>query len=129
MAASGEWLCWARPGWLGSAWCARWWGTHVRGEHNNGVERSGGQGREGRVQGFATRAVHSGMNPKLDGTRPTTVPIYATSTFLSDDADALDGVLAGTKLGYVYGRYGNPTLASLEEAASALQGAHAHSST
>src|SRR3954451_20588977 len=91
-------------------------------EQNNGAERDGGEGREGRERGFAKRAVHSGMNPRLEGTRPTAVPIYATSTFLSDDADALDGVLAGTKPGYVYGRYGNPTLASLEAAASALQG-------
>jgi cystathionine gamma-synthase/methionine-gamma-lyase len=64
------------------------------------------------------------MNAGLEGTRPTAVPIYATTTFLSDDADALDGVLAGTRPGYVYGRYGNPTLASLEEAVSALEGVH-----
>jgi cystathionine gamma-synthase/methionine-gamma-lyase len=89
-------------------------------EHTNRVEQGGDAGQ----QGFATRAVHSGLNPKMEGTRPTAVPIYATTTFLSEDADALDGVLGGTRPGYVYGRYGNPTLASLEEAVSALQGAH-----
>lgn len=73
--------------------------------------------------GFATRAVRSGLNPPLENTRPTAVPIYATTTFLSDDATALDGVLAGTQSGYVYGRYGNPTLTSLESAVSALLGA------
>ncbi len=90
-------------------------------QHTNGV---GPGEKEGREQGFATRAVHSGLNPKLEGTHPTAVPIYATTTFLGDDADALDGVLGGTRPGYVYGRYGNPTVASLEEAASALMGAH-----
>ena len=74
-------------------------------------------------QGFATRAVRSGLNPPMQNTRPTAVPIYATTTFLSDDAQALDGVLAGTQSGYVYGRYGNPTLTSLESAVSALLGA------
>lgn len=73
-------------------------------------------------QGFATRAAHAGLNPPLENTRPTAVPIYATTTFLSDDAQALDGVLAGTQPGYVYGRYGNPTLASLEGAVSSLLG-------
>ncbi len=74
----------------------------------------------GRAAGFATRAVRSGLNPPLEGTRPTAVPIYATTTFLSDDAQALDGVLGGSLPGYVYGRYGNPTLTSLENAVSAL---------
>jgi cystathionine beta-lyase/cystathionine gamma-synthase len=72
---------------------------------------------------FATLAVHAGHNQPLLGTHPTTVPIYATSTFLSDDAQALDGVLGGTQPGYVYGRYANPTLTALESAMSALLGA------
>jgi cystathionine beta-lyase/cystathionine gamma-synthase len=53
------------------------------------------------------------------------VPIYATSTFLSADADALDEVLGGTRGGYVYGRYGNPTVAALEASITALEGAAA----
>ncbi|MEO8288414.1 MAG: aminotransferase class I/II-fold pyridoxal phosphate-dependent enzyme [Chloroflexota bacterium] len=85
-------------------------------QHDNGIEQE-------RQPGFSTRAVHTGLNLKLEGTRPTAVPIFATTTFLSDDAEALDGVLAGTRQGYVYGRYGNPTLTSLEDALSSLQGA------
>jgi cystathionine gamma-synthase/methionine-gamma-lyase len=83
--------------------------------------------RDERPAGFSTRAAHAGRNPPLAGTRPTTVPIYAASTFLSEDAQALDGVLAGTLPGYVYGRYGNPTLTSLETAVSALLDAPANS--
>ena len=93
---------------------------HKNGNGHDGLEESSNR----RQPGFATRAVHSGMSPSLDGTHPTAVPIYATTTFLADDAGALDGVLAGTRPGYVYGRYGNPTLASLEAAVSALQDAH-----
>lgn len=76
-------------------------------------------------QGFATRAVHAGMAPPPDGTRPTNTPIYATTTFLSADAQALDDVLSGARGGYVYGRYGNPTVTALETAVSALEGAAA----
>lgn len=79
--------------------------------------------KEAKQPGFSTRAVHTGMKTRMEGTRPTAVPIYATTTFVSDDASALDGVLAGTKPGYVYGRYSNPTLSALEEAVSALLGA------
>lgn len=74
-------------------------------------------------QGFATRAVHAGMLLPGSDTRPTNVPIYATTTFLSDDAQALDDVLGGVRGGYVYGRYGNPTVTALEAAVTALEGA------
>ena len=80
---------------------------------------------DARQPGFGTRAVHGGMSVPEDGTRPTNVPIYATSTFLSADADALDEVLGGTRGGYVYGRYGNPTVAALEASITALEGAAA----
>src|SRR5262245_31989725 len=79
----------------------------------------------GRQAGFATRAVHAGMLPPQDGTVPTNVPIYATSTFLSTDAQALDEVFEGTRSGYVYGRYGNPTVAALETTVTALESAAA----
>lgn len=78
---------------------------------------------EPKKRGFATQAVHTGSDQRMQRTRPTSVPIYATTTFLSEDSHALDGVLAGTQPGYVYGRYGNPTLTALEEAVSAMLGA------
>lgn len=74
-------------------------------------------------QGFGTRAVHAGTVLPDDGTRPTTVPIYATTTFLSADAQALDDVLGGARGGYVYSRYGNPTVTALETAVTSLEGA------
>jgi cystathionine gamma-synthase/methionine-gamma-lyase len=51
------------------------------------------------------------------------VPIYASSSFLSPDAANLDEVLGGTRPGYVYGRYANPTVSALEEALASLDGA------
>ncbi|MEA2573641.1 MAG: methionine-gamma-lyase [Chloroflexia bacterium] len=75
--------------------------------------------------GPSTRAVHAGSHVDLGGTQPSNVPIYASSTFLSPDAATLDGVLGGNIPGYVYGRYANPTVAALEEALAALDGAAA----
>ena len=94
--------------------------------HNNGPapEPVGPAGKE-KTQGFATRAVHAGAQVPDDGTRPANVPIYASSTFLSADAQSLDDVLGGTRAGYVYARYGNPTVTALENAVNALEGAAA----
>src|SRR5438067_520516 len=72
---------------------------------------------------LATRAAHAGANVALAGTQPSNVPIYASSTFLSEDAATLDAVLGGTRPGYVYGRYANPTVAALEEVVAGLEGA------
>jgi O-acetylhomoserine/O-acetylserine sulfhydrylase-like pyridoxal-dependent enzyme len=83
--------------------------------------------RNARRPGYSTRAAHAGRSSPLSGTRPTTVPIYAATTFLGEDAEALDRVLAGTQSGYVYGRYGNPTLTALETAISELLDAPANS--
>ena len=77
------------------------------------------------VWGLGTQAVHAGQTVALEGTQPTTVPIYASTTFLSPDAATLDGVLEGTRPGYVYARYANPTVAALEMAVAVLDGAAA----
>jgi cystathionine beta-lyase/cystathionine gamma-synthase len=90
--------------------------------HDTQHEGQKPSGSPSRAHGFATRAVRAGLHPALEGTYPTTVPIFAATTFLGEDAQALDGVLAGTRPGYVYARYGNPTLTALESAISALQG-------
>lgn len=69
----------------------------------------------------ATQAAHVGQ-VDLQGTRPSSTPIYASSTFLSDDITALDGVLGGGA-GFVYSRYANPTTVALENAIATLEGA------
>ena len=74
------------------------------------------------TQHFATTAVHAGERLGGPAIMPTSTPIYASSTFLGEDAAALDAVLGGTQKGYVYGRYANPTVVALEAALTALEG-------
>ncbi|MDQ5825926.1 MAG: PLP-dependent aspartate aminotransferase family protein [Chloroflexota bacterium] len=88
------------------------------GEDQGKKERKAGRGA-------GTRAVHAGSHADLQGTQPSNVPIYASSSFLSPDAATLDEVLGGTRPGYVYGRYANPTVSALEEALASLDGAAA----
>ena len=71
----------------------------------------------------STQAVHAGR-ADLHGARPSAVPIYASSTFLSGSAAELDGVLGG-EAGYVYSRYANPTTTAFENVIAALEGATA----
>jgi methionine-gamma-lyase len=48
-------------------------------------------------------------------------PIYQSTTFVSADADEMAAVYGGEKPGYMYTRYGNPTLHALEEKLAALE--------
>jgi cystathionine beta-lyase/cystathionine gamma-synthase len=78
-------------------------------------------------KGFQTRAIHGAALPPVDQRTPS-VPIYQTSTFRFDDADAYAETIAFRRPGYTYTRgYGNPTLdafesliAELEETESAM---------
>ena len=70
---------------------------------------------------LATRAVHAGtLGPWPDFT-PTATPIHPSVTYRYERMEDLDGVFAGTRKGYVYTRYGNPTVTALEEAVAALE--------
>ncbi len=70
---------------------------------------------------FSTLAVHAGERaPKPDFT-PTVTPIYPASSFIYDDMDDLDAIFGGTRQGYVYARYGNPTVRAFENAVAALE--------
>ena len=52
-------------------------------------------------------------------------PIHPTVGFVYDNMDDLDGVLGTTKQGYVYPRYGSPTVAAFETAIADLEGGEA----
>jgi cystathionine gamma-synthase/methionine-gamma-lyase len=58
--------------------------------------------------------------PKPDFT-PTVTPIHHSVSYTYEDLDDLDAVFAGTRDGYVYGRYGNPTVRALEDAVALLE--------
>ncbi len=69
---------------------------------------------------FATLAVHAGESPcKLTGALDT--PIYQSTTFVSADSDEMAAVYGEEKFGYMYTRYGNPTIKALEEKLAALE--------
>src|SRR6478672_9994142 len=70
---------------------------------------------------FPTQAVHAGC-ADLHGARSSSVPIYASSAFLSGSAAELDGVLSGDA-GFVYSRYANPTTTAFENVIAAVEGA------
>ena len=69
---------------------------------------------------FETLAVHAGESPcRVTGALDT--PIYQSTTFTSADADEMAAVYGGEKPGYMYTRYGNPTVHALEEKLAALE--------
>ncbi|HEX9824082.1 MAG TPA: PLP-dependent aspartate aminotransferase family protein [Actinomycetota bacterium] len=73
--------------------------------------------------GFTTRAVR---HPERDlgGARPSSVPIYQSSTYTFDDPEVLaEWIRKGKDAGFVYTRWHNPTRAALEEVIANLEGA------
>jgi len=73
------------------------------------------------VYRLITRAVHAGSCPPQPDYTPTVTPIHPSVTYLYDRMEELDAVLGGAREGYVYTRYGNPTLTALEEAVAVLE--------
>jgi len=69
---------------------------------------------------FATLAVRAGESPD-PATGALDTPIYQSTTFVSADADEMAAVYSGEKPGYMYTRYGNPTVHALEEKLTALE--------
>jgi cystathionine beta-lyase/cystathionine gamma-synthase len=68
-----------------------------------------------------TQLVHAGERSAVPRGKPVSTPIYATATFTYDSMDEVDQVFAGEQQGYIYSRYGNPTVAALEEALRVLE--------
>ena len=73
---------------------------------------------------FATLAVHAGEAP-CAATGALDTPIYQSTTFVSADADEMAAVYSEQKPGYMYTRYGNPTVHALESKVAALEGGEA----
>src|SRR5438045_5882292 len=63
-----------------------------------------------------TQLVHAGERQPPPAGQPVATPIYASATFTYDTMQEIDQVFGGEKLGYIYTRYGNPTIGALEEA-------------
>ena len=71
---------------------------------------------------IATQVVHSGEKDKTPTGQPTTTPIYASATYTYESMEEIDKVFAGEKPGYIYTRYGNPTVAALENVLRTIEG-------
>ncbi|MEV5324352.1 trans-sulfuration enzyme family protein [Nonomuraea fastidiosa] len=68
-----------------------------------------------------TRTVHVPHVP-IEGSRPIAVPIYQTSGFSFDDPAVMAESMGHPDKSFVYGRYSNPTVRSLEQAVAGLEG-------
>jgi cystathionine beta-lyase/cystathionine gamma-synthase len=70
---------------------------------------------------IATQLVHAGERRPAPTGRPAVTPIYATSTFTYERMEDVDRIVDGEESGFVYNRYGNPTVAALEEALAVIE--------
>ena len=68
--------------------------------------------------------LHRGEGARA-GAAPLTTPIYATSTFVFENAAELEAYQRGGSDKYMYSRYANPTVQAAEEKLAALEGAEA----
>ncbi len=69
--------------------------------------------------GFDTLCVHGGH--KQESNRAHLTPIYASSTYTFDSAEQAVEIFKGNEQGYVYGRFGNPTINEAEEKIALLE--------
>lgn len=72
-----------------------------------------------RLTGWGTTAVHAGH--KKDPNYAHQVPIYASSTYVFDSAEQGMRRFDGKEEGFIYSRWGNPTMAEAEEKIAALE--------
>jgi cystathionine gamma-synthase/methionine-gamma-lyase len=73
-------------------------------------------------QSLLTRAVHAGERAQRPDFTPVSTPIHPTVGYLYDSMDDLDAIFATTREGYVYPRYGSPTVEAFETAVANLEG-------
>src|SRR3982750_2610219 len=70
-------------------------------------------------RGFGSAAVHAGH--RQDPNYAHQVPIYASSTYVYDTAEQGMRRFSGEEEGYIYSRWGNPTVTEAEQKISALE--------
>ncbi|WP_273851077.1 methionine gamma-lyase [Guptibacillus spartinae] len=73
---------------------------------------------------FETKTIHDGYESKSHHNSLAS-PIYQTSTFTFETAEAGEKRFAGEEPGYIYSRLGNPTVRMLEERMASLENAEA----
>jgi cystathionine gamma-synthase/methionine-gamma-lyase len=70
----------------------------------------------------SSRSIHAGRTVELGNATPTVPPIHIATAFTYPTTSELDEVFEDNTKGYVYSRYGNPTVRALEEALAAIEG-------
>ncbi|MFD2233042.1 trans-sulfuration enzyme family protein [Phaeospirillum tilakii] len=75
-------------------------------------------------RGFASRAIHHGYDPASEH-GSLTPPLFQTSTYAFESAEAGREMFLGQREGYVYGRTRNPGQSLLEERLASLEGGEA----
>src|SRR5215213_9176201 len=71
------------------------------------------------LSGFSSVAVHGGH--KQDPLYAHQTPIYASSTYVYDTAEQGMRRFSGQEEGYIYSRWGNPTITEAQEKIAALE--------
>src|SRR5436190_24190001 len=71
------------------------------------------------LTGFGSAAMHSGHQEESNHAHNN--PIYASSTYVFDNAEQGMRRFSGEEKGYIYSRWGNPTMAEAEDKISALE--------
>ena len=69
--------------------------------------------------GVETICIHGGH--KEENNRSHLTPIYASSTYTFDSAEQAAAIFNGQEEGFVYGRFGNPTIREAEERIALLE--------
>jgi len=69
--------------------------------------------------GFDTLCIHGGHSP--ENKRAHLTPIYASSTYTFDSAEQAIAIFKGEEPGYIYSRFGNPTINEAEEKIALLE--------
>ncbi len=68
-----------------------------------------------------TQAVHAGERMPTGRYAPVSTPIQMSVGYVYERAEEMDRVFAGEDAGYVYPRYGSPTVAAFEKAVATLE--------
>lgn len=71
------------------------------------------------LTGFGSAALHAGHKP--DPLYAHVTPIYASSTFVYDEAEQGMRRFSGEEKGYIYSRWGNPNFTEAEEKIASLE--------
>ncbi len=69
--------------------------------------------------GFDTVCIRGGHTP--ENNRAHLTPVYASSTYTFDSSEQALAVFKGEEKGYIYGRWGSPTISEAEEKISLLE--------